>query len=451
MDSILKYKIDNDIVKNKYYYYFTLLSNRFDILNDKFTEILSKKYNKQFKPIFILSSEPSKFYKKENYIIVNKNLVPVRKNEITEKIINLQDYEDLNVEFKNSSFIRDIIKSLIKKQNEVFIYSFTSYGLDFKDERVRVFGPNYKIVEKYDNKIEQIKLFKNLKLSVNETKIYNSFEDIKKIRDKIDYPIFISPSFTSGGAENKIIFKEEDLDSYYLKLRKINLNKKFFVAKYIKDVVSSPNSTAIVCGKNDTRLILISNQILRGGMKHLGNVYPFETTKKINDIISDSTIKIGNYLSKIGYRGLFGCDFIVDKKENCYIVDLNPRRQGGYLMVYLMSNKYNLLDLEFRVFLNETIPNFDYEDFQREISWSHSKIKPHEKYSKIKKEFIIGSEALPFKRIGEKFVSIFYPKNYIINDCYYGYYIVSGKSYKKVSKRTKKEINDIMDETLEDI
>lgn len=53
MESVIRQKLDKDIFNNEVNYFFTSLVNRFDYANDLLVDILEKKYNKAFKPIYI--------------------------------------------------------------------------------------------------------------------------------------------------------------------------------------------------------------------------------------------------------------------------------------------------------------------------------------------------------------------------------------------------------------
>jgi len=447
-DSLISYKIDSDLEKNDYNYFFTLLSNRFELINKRLADLLEIKYNKKFKPIYILQAQPNKFFRKENYIILNKRSKELKVKSKILNLIYLQDAEDLNVEFVNSSFVKKIIKKIVKKQDKLFLISFTSFGLENINKKIMNIGPNATIVAKYENKIEQIKLFKKLKLSVNETKIYKDVNQLLKNK-KLIFPLYLSPSYTSGGHESGSIFKREDIIKLKDKFRSCNKKDKIFVARFIEKVKLSPNGTAMVVAKNKTVPLFISDQILRNNV-HLGNIYPSKVSHKNKKEIIDTIIKVGNFLSRCGFRGLFGCDFIIDDKDDCFIVDLNSRRQASYLVLLLMS-KINILDIELRLALKENVPDFNYDDIQCKFIWAHSKIKPYEEYVKIAKEFKKNSEEAPFLDIGQTFECTYFPKGYIFNGGYLGYYITTGKDYNKVLNKLKLRVNQLTTKSCENV
>jgi hypothetical protein len=65
---------------------------------------------------------------------------------------------------------------------------------------------------------------------------------------------------------------------------------------------------------------------------YCGNDYTSAATldSSILTAVSEQTRRIGGWLSTLGYRGLFGLDFMVDPASaRPYAVDLNPRWQGS--------------------------------------------------------------------------------------------------------------------------
>ena len=449
MNAIIKYNLDKKIYSNKKEYFFTFLNCRYELMNSKLIALLQKRYKKKkFEPIYILSAEPGKYHQKSNYIIINKELKRLQQKTKNKKIVLLQDLEDLNIEFSESKFVQALIDKLSKKQDKIFLISFTSFGLKVNNKKIINIGPRAELVEKYDSKIEQIKLFKKLKLPINETRIYSNIDKLKKA--KLTYPGFISPTYTSGGAESAILFSNKDLKVFFSKLRRVNKDKGFFVAKYVKDVQSSPNSVGIVCKKNDVRVLCLTDQIIRG-IKHTGNIYPTSANKSNQKKMITITKKIGNHLSALGFRGMYGCDFIIDNKGKLSVVELNPRRQSCYLILQLMSKKINLLDVELKLALGESIPKFKYNDIQVKYSWLHNKLKPYLKYQVLKKEFRINNEDSPFSKNGKNFICSYFPKDYVLSNCnFFGYYIASGENYNTLLKKSKEEIENILLNSLKD-
>ena len=83
---------------------------------------------------------------------------------------------------------------------------------NLKNKKVVVLGPNPKITTKFDNKIEQVRLFNKLNIPRIKVRIYKTVEEIKK---RENYPFYISSAYTSGGHESGPIHTERELNNFY--------------------------------------------------------------------------------------------------------------------------------------------------------------------------------------------------------------------------------------------
>ncbi|MFH1376741.1 MAG: ATP-grasp domain-containing protein [Candidatus Woesearchaeota archaeon] len=446
MEGIIEKKLKEGIFSDDYEYFFSFLTDRFEAMVGLWINELEKRFNKKFKPIWVLSTKQkeSLMKDKENYIIIN-TLIEEKFSDLKNRGNNLciqEEPDDLNRLFSNSKTVKNIIDRLAEKQDRIFILSWTNVFFSFDNPKIIFLGPKPEIVFRFDSKVEQINVFKELNLPRNESKIY---ENITDIEEKERYPFFISATYSSGGFENGPIFSKQDLEKFNSNLRLNNKYNKFVVSKLIKDVKHSPNVSCIVLGENKTQIICITDQILRQH-KYLGNIYPSILSDEIKDKIIEVSKKIGNYMSFSSFRGVFGLDFIVDSKNNLYTVDLNPRRQGGYLCNVLMSNKINLIELELKIALGEELSLPSYEDFQVDYIWGHVKLKPYYDFTTINSDFDEGNVTLPFTNKGSIFKVLYYPTDSIFFGGCVGYLIKSGDSYKEVLKCILSESETIISE-----
>lgn len=442
---VIEARIADTVASDEVCYFISLLSDRFSSLNEEWAEALEKKFSKVFKPIYILPFRHNSIFAEDNFVVLNKQLQRLGTHSGTKKLIMLIYPEDLNKQFSESDFCEQLLDKLVKKQGEVFVLSFTSVWLDLKSANVKVLGPDPKVAELYDNKIEHVKLFKKLKLPTNQVSIYKDFNTLKS-RHK-QFPFFISAAYSSGGIESQTIYTPEDLEMFYIGLRSVNKTKPLIAAKQINDIVMAPNVTALVHGKNQTTVINISEQLLRGN-NYMGNIYPAKISKIHTGTILDSINKLGNYLSQKGYRGLFGCDFLITKKGDCFPIDLNPRRQGGYFCV-AASSPIDLINIELQVALGEKIENIGYEDFQVGYAWGHSKLAPYFNNAYISKEYGEDSANGPFEDVGSCYSAQFYPKEHVLIVGNPGFYVTTGKTSAEVKKRLIPDVEKLISKTYQ--
>jgi predicted ATP-grasp superfamily ATP-dependent carboligase len=442
---MIRSKLSPDIATDDYNYFFSMLSDRFIPLNELWAKSLEKRFNKSFKPIYVLPFYHNRLFEEENYIVLNEWLEDVHRTMKRTDIMNLIYPEDLNRQFSKSPEIKRLADQLIKKQGKVFVLSFSDVWFELKNPNIVLLGPDPKVAALYDAKIEHYRTFEKLGLETVKTTVY---KDIQELRDKhTEYPFFLSAMYSSGGIESKAIFTYQDLEAYYSHLRLVNKKQPLIAAKYIDSIVLAPNSTGIVMGQDEVIVVCISDQILRNN-QYMGNIYPSRATKEHIGQVKQMTEIVGKYLSEQGFRGLFGIDFLITKSGKCYPVDLNPRRQGGYYCI-AMASEQDLIDIELSVILNEPIPKLSYEDFQVDYCWAHSKLMPYYPNVKIINEFDEGDPVEPFDNIGKTYKAIYYPKDYTLMVGNPGFYLTTGTSYKEVKQRLYEETEKTISKSYE--
>ena len=138
----------------------------------------------------------------------------------------------------------------------------------------------------------------------------------------IGYPVLVRPSFVLGGRAMEIAANEKMLSSYLKQAVNLDTQRPVLVDKYItgKEV-----EVDAVCDGTDVFLPGIMELVERTGV-HSGDsmsVYPpFSISAAVKEKICEYTQKLGR---AIGIVGLYNIQFIVDKEDNVYIIEVNPR------------------------------------------------------------------------------------------------------------------------------
>ena len=120
----------------------------------------------------------------------------------------------------------------------------------------------------------------------------------------------------------QIVAKEEHLRHYLKTAVEVDVDKPVLVDKYIRGKEVEVDA---ICDGSDVFVPGIMELVERTGV-HSGDsisVYPsFSISQKVKETILDYTRKLG---LGIGIVGLFNIQFIVDQKEDVYIIEVNPR------------------------------------------------------------------------------------------------------------------------------
>ena len=148
-------------------------------------------------------------------------------------------------------------------------------------------------------------------------------EEALIIANKIGYPVLVRPSYVLGGRAMEIVNNDDDLKIYMATaVKEISHDAPILVDKY---VVGKELEIDAICDGEHVFIPGVMEHIERAGI-HSGDsisVYPAQSiSQKVKDTIIDYGIRIGKGFHFIG---LYNIQFIVDKEEKVYVLEVNPR------------------------------------------------------------------------------------------------------------------------------
>ena len=190
------------------------------------------------------------------------------------------------------------------------------------DRGVNIIGTDCAAIEKAENRDAFEKLLVSLKIPQPKGRAVTDIEEGIKAAGEIGYPVLVRPSFVLGGRAMRIVANEQQLRHYLKTAVEIDEDKPVLVDKYISGKEVEVDA---VCDGKDVFVPGIMELVERTGV-HSGDsisVYPtFSISQKVKDTILDYTLKLGR---GIGIKGLYNIQFIVDKDEKVFIIEVNPR------------------------------------------------------------------------------------------------------------------------------
>ena len=187
---------------------------------------------------------------------------------------------------------------------------------------VKIIGTDFAAIEKAENRDAFERVMQELKIPQPTGEAVTNIEDGIRVANRIGYPVLVRPSYVLGGRAMQIVSKDQDLKTYLQTAVSINEEQPVLVDKYI---VGKELEVDAICDGTDVFVPGIMELVERTGI-HSGDsisVYPtFSISQKVKDTILDYTRKLG---LGIGIVGLYNIQFIVDKNENVYVIEVNPR------------------------------------------------------------------------------------------------------------------------------
>ena len=220
-----------------------------------------------------------------------------------------------------------------------------------EERGVTLIGTDCAAIEKAENRDAFEKLLSELSIPQPKGQAVTNIEDGVKAAEEIGYPVLVRPSFVLGGRAMQIVAKEEYLRHYLKTAVEIDEDKPVLVDKYIcgKEV-----EIDAICDGTDVFVPGIMELVERTGV-HSGDsisVYPtFSISDKVKETILDYAKKLG---LGIGIIGLFNIQFIVDKEEQVFIIEVNPR-SSRTVPFLSKATGYPLADIATKVILGKSL------------------------------------------------------------------------------------------------
>ena len=216
---------------------------------------------------------------------------------------------------------------------------------------VKIIGTDCDAIDRAENRDLFEKVLHELNIPQPKGKAVTNIEDGVKAAAEIGYPVLVRPSFVLGGRAMQIVADEEQLRVYLRTAVEIDEDKPVLVDKYIEGKEVEVDA---ICDGKDVFVPGIMELVERTGI-HSGDsisVYPsFSISEKTKETILDYTKRLG---LGIGIVGLYNIQFIVDKSENVYIIEVNPR-SSRTVPFLSKATGYSLADIATLVILGKSL------------------------------------------------------------------------------------------------
>ena len=220
-----------------------------------------------------------------------------------------------------------------------------------KARGVKLIGTDCDAIERAENRDSFEKIMEELKIPQPNGQAVTKIKDGIKAAEEIGYPVLVRPSYVLGGRAMEIVADEEGLRHYLKTAVEIDEDKPVLVDKYI---IGKEVEVDAVCDGKDVFVPGIMEHVERTGI-HSGDsisVYPtFSISKEVKETILDYTKRLG---LGIGIVGLYNIQFIVDKDDNVYVIEVNPR-SSRTVPFLSKATGYSLADIATLVILGKSL------------------------------------------------------------------------------------------------
>jgi len=216
---------------------------------------------------------------------------------------------------------------------------------------VKIIGTDCAAIEKAENRDAFDAVIKSLGIPNPKGEAVTDIENGVKAAERIGYPVLVRPSFVLGGRAMEIVANEAMLRKYLKNAVEVDEDKPVLIDKYL---MGKEVEIDAVCDGKQVFIPGIMELVERTGV-HSGDstsVYPpFSISQKVKDTIYDYTTRLG---LGIGIVGLFNIQFIVDKDDSVYVIEVNPRASRSVPFLSKSTN-LGLVNIAVKAMLGETL------------------------------------------------------------------------------------------------
>ena len=216
---------------------------------------------------------------------------------------------------------------------------------------VEIIGTDCAAIERAENRDSFEKILHKLGIPQPEGQAVTNIEDGVAAAAKIGYPVLVRPSFVLGGRAMQIVGNEEQLRQYLKTAVEIDEDRPVLVDKYI---IGKEVEVDAICDGYDVFVPGIMELVERTGV-HSGDSISVYPTFSISDKVKGTILTYAKALGLgIGIKGLFNIQFIVDKDEKVFIIEVNPR-SSRTVPFLSKATGFSLADIATEVILGRSL------------------------------------------------------------------------------------------------
>jgi len=226
--------------------------------------------------------------------------------------------------------ILGLVDKILDHQDQLYIYMFESDPAMSLDQRhgVHLLGPEKELAKKFNNKAVQFELLDGI-IPLVDYKICSCLSELVTVTDELRPTwrdgIFVSRVYSAAGSGSIVTRSRAEIESFFSKE-----DAPFLITRYMPHD-HDPTVLAVVANDEDVYIAGVADQCIEGGNRFIGSTWPSVLSPEILRELSDCTRKVGKEIGRHGYRGIFGCDYIITRDKQVRFIEINARKQGTTL------------------------------------------------------------------------------------------------------------------------
>ena len=315
-------------------------------------------------PIFFVTPNPNRAIGVEREI-KNYHIVCSQKTDIIDYLkkekVSVLCLNDDNIKNSGKLLADKKVLSYIKRKSKGKTANIITFKPSPKihkicaDNNFRYIGNSWKLNRELEDKVEFVNITNKLKIPNAKSKIIK-IENNKKFKSlfnlKEKYVIQLQRGFS--GNSTFLIKNKTDLNKIIKKYE----GRKVKVSKYLEGETYTINGCICNVGTAVSQPIFQITGLTDCNKNEFGTsgndyAYGIKLKSEEKKKIFNYTKKVGEYMKKLGYKGIFGLDFIVTKND-VNLIEINPRLVASipvFTKLQIQNNQISFLFLHLTEFL----------------------------------------------------------------------------------------------------
>jgi len=275
-----------------------------------------------------------------------------------------------------SATVRSLIAAILENQPELYLSLFESVVEMTLDaiKGVSILGPDKAIARHWNSKLVQFSELTKV-VPMVEGEICRGLPALLTrtavLRDSWPDGIFVSAAYSAAGINSAVTRSQDEV-----RRRFTAADSDYLITRYIPHDLD-PTVLAVVANADDVYIAGIADQHIVDGNRFVGSSFPSQVTADQAALLRTYTIAAGRALGSAGYRGIFGCDYLIDHQGGIWFLEVNARKQGTTfefcctLEQNLPAGAPSLLELECHAVLHGRFPpgTVAMDDNRRQLHW----------------------------------------------------------------------------------
>jgi len=194
-------------------------------------------------------------------------------------------------------------------------------------EGVRILGTPYESIDRVEDRERFTEVLNKLEIPQADYGIAHSFDDARKVAERIGFPVLVRPSYVLGGRAMQIVYDDDELREYMKEAVRISPEHPILVDKFLEDAIEI-DVDALSDGE-EVFIGGIMEHIEEAGV-HSGDsacvIPPQSLSSDILETIKDYTTKLALELDVVGLMNIqYAFKTDENGKAKVYILEANPR------------------------------------------------------------------------------------------------------------------------------